>query len=557
VPVTMVTLEEPAFARRWGTSTPTGRRWNPRRLIGAALGGVLMGMAFPPMGWWWAAPAGVALLVLSVSGARLKLRQAAVLGAWSGSAFALSTVNWLSTVAPEALIGVVAYFAVWWALMLVGMSLVLRHRRGLMLIPWVWVLVEWLRSLFPFGGFPWARLGFAAVEGPWQWLIPYLGVYGLSFVQALLGACLAGVLITGARQPRAAVAAVGGVTLALAIPGPWLDATRSSDRRDDSPNDIAVAVIQGGPQMPAASRSQRRTVLEAHARVTRDMAALSAEPLDLVIWPENATDIDPLEDDWARRTVDAAVDAVAAPVVVGALTEAPDGTGRRLNQAILWRPGSGPGPTYTKSRLVPFGEYVPLRSVLAPVVPSRGRLPRDLLAVEGPPTLDVGPVDAGVLLCYEVAFDDKVQEAVRGGAGLLLVPSNNATYTGSSQPLQQLAIERFRAVETARAVLVASTTGVSAIISPDGEIVASLADGSSGWLSGRVGIGEGLTPAVRFGATIGLVLAAGGAWAILLSLLASPVAVPMTRTRGRDCHSWSLAQHRLEDAQQSRPVDLA
>lgn len=531
MPVTVVTLRAPAFASSRRPSTSPGRDRLAPRLAGALVGGALTATAFPATAWWWAAPAGVAVLVLTVSGARLHLRRAAFLGAVAGSAFALSTVNWLSTVAPEALVGVVAYFAVWWALLLACLSIVLRRHGGLLLVPMVWVLVEWLRSGFPFGGFPWARLGFAALDGPWGWLIPYLGVYGLSFVLAAVGACLAGVLLRGRRQGGPAVVAAGAALAVLAAAGPWLDRVGASGRQHDAPTELLVAVVQGGPQQPGASPSQPRAVLEAHARVTGELAARSTEQLDLVVWPENAADIDPLQDEWAGQAVQDAVDEVGAPVVVGAVVESPDGTGRVLNQAILWQPGSGPGSAYTKSRLVPFGEYVPFRSVLASIVPSLARVPRDMVPVEASPTLDVGPVRAGVLLCYEVAFDDKVQAAVREGAGLLLVPSNNATYSGSSQPLQQLAIERFRALETARAVLVASTTGVSALISPYGEVMDRLEDGDSGWLSGRVPVSEGATPAVSFGAAIGGVLAAGGAVAILLSALRPATGARPTRHR--------------------------
>ena len=476
-------------------------------------------MAFPATAWWWTAPAGVAVLILTVSGPRVGLPRSTALGALAGSAFALTSVNWLAAVAPEALAGVVVYFAAWWALLLGGLCVVLRRRAGLILVPLVWVLVELLRSSWPFGGFPWARLGFAAVDSPWQWMIPYLGVYGLSAVLVAAGTCLAAVLPVGVRLPIPAVAAAGVVVALLAIPDAWDEKSITPGSRAASSDTLLVAVIQGGPQLPGPAAQERQAVLESHARVTRELAAASTEVPDLVVWPENAADIDPLQDDRARRTVESAVAAVGAPVVVGALTESPPGSGRLLNQAIVWRPGSGPGPAYSKSRLVPFGEYVPLRSLLATAIPSLARVPRDMVAGEGSPTLDTGPVEVGVLICYEVAFDDKAREAVREGAGLIVVPSNNATYAGTAQPLQQLAIERFRALETGRAVLVASTTGVSAIVLPDGEVQGSLEDGRSGWVSGRVPVGEGMTPAVRFGGAIGGFLAAGGALAVLLAPL--------------------------------------
>lgn len=517
MPVTTVTLTRPAFPSSRPASTARAPRRALPRLVGALFGGFLTATAFPATSWWWMAPVGVAALVLSVSGSRVRLPQAAALGGVAGSAFAVASVGWLAAVAPEALAGVVVYFAVWSSLLLAGMSIVLQRRAGLVLVPLVWVTVEWLRASWPFGGFPWARLGFAAVDSPWEWLIPNVGVYGLSAVLVAAGSCLAALLLASMRRTAApALAAAGVVVVALALPDAWHHGDPPADPSAGSSGSLLVAVIQGGPRPSGPPGLERRAVLESHARVTRELAAESTEQLDLVVWPENAADIDPLQDDRARRTVESAVAAVGAPVVVGALTESPLGEGRMLNQAIVWRPGSGPGPAYTKSRLVPFGEYVPFRSMLAAAVPSLSRVPRDMVPGDGPPTLDTGPVLAGVLICYEVAFDDKVRESVKTGGGLLLVPSNNATYEGTAQPLQQLAIERFRALETRRTVLVASTTGVSAIISPDGAIVGSVDEGRSGWVTARVAVREDMTPAVRFGAVVGGLLAAGGALAVML-----------------------------------------
>jgi apolipoprotein N-acyltransferase len=157
---------------------------------------------------------------------------------------------------------------------------------------------------------------------------------------------------------------------------------------------------------------------------------------------------------------------------------------------------------------------------------------------QGPPILDVGPVRAGVLICYEVAFDDVAREAVQGGAQLLLVPSNNATYVGTAQPLQQLGIERFRALEARRAVLVASTTGVSAMIEPDGAVVRSIGDGGSGWLLGRVPLSEEITPAIRFGGVVGVLVAVLTALAVLVT------ARPRSRKASRPTRGATRRTHR-------------
>jgi apolipoprotein N-acyltransferase len=120
--------------------------------------------------------------------------------------------------------------------------------------------------------------------------------------------------------------------------------------------------------------------------------------------------------------------------------------------------------------------------------------------------LQVGSISLGVLICFEVAFDDRVRDVINAGATILAVPSNNATYQGTAQPGQQLEIARFRALETGRAVLVASTTGVSAIVDRQGDVTASLEDGGAGVLVGSVTASTEVTAAVRWGGALGGVL---------------------------------------------------
>ena len=141
---------------------------------------------------------------------------------------------------------------------------------------------------------------------------------------------------------------------------------------------------------------------------------------------------------------------------------------------------------------------------------------RDFLPGDDGLVLTSDRAKVGILICYEVAFDGAVRDAVLAGANVLAVPSNNATYSGTAQPMQQLAIARFRALETSRSVLVASTTGVSAIIGPDGTVLDSVADGQAGWRQRDVPVATDVTVAVRFGGQLGAALAAVG----LLSIVA-------------------------------------
>src|SRR5262249_50061896 len=147
-----------------------------------------------------------------------------------------------------------------------------------------------------------------------------------------------------------------------------------------------------------------------------------------------------------------AVDAVGVPVLVGAVINAnPEGT-NVLNRLIVWTPstypgGGGMGATYDKTHLVPFGEYLPFRGVLTKMIKRFNMIPRDFVPGHGRGDLTLGGVPVAAVICFEVAYDDVVRDAVNGGGQVLLVPSNNASYMGTGQTYQQLAIARLRAVE--------------------------------------------------------------------------------------------------------------
>ncbi len=120
---------------------------------------------------------------------------------------------------------------------------------------------------------------------------------------------------------------------------------------------------------------------------------------------------------------------------------------------------------------MPFGEYIPLRSLLAPRIPALHQIPSDMVRGTRPGVLRVGPATAGVLMCFEVAYDGLLRGLVDDGADVIVVPTNNATYTGTGQIEQQFAMSRLRAIETGRYVVVASTNGISGIVAPDGRVV--------------------------------------------------------------------------------------
>jgi apolipoprotein N-acyltransferase len=299
----------------------------------------------------------------------------------------------------------------------------------------------------------------------------------VTFLTALVGGLLAyAVLRTplparlrpapgGTGRPRAAALAVTGA-LAIGAVGPLIPLPT-----DGRP--VTVAVIQGNvPRLGLDFNSQRRAVLDNHVRRTHELAdqvrrGQVARP-ELVIWPENSSDLDPYTDPQARALIDGAVKDIGVPVLVGAVIDAADGE-HVENRGIVWDPGTGPGDYYVKRHPVPFGEYLPFRAVLTKLITRFERIPRDFAKGQRPGLMRLGPARIGDVICFEVAYDGLLRDVA--DAELLVVQTNNATYGRTSLPPQQVAMSRLRAVEHGRSVLVAATSGISAIVAPDGRMI--------------------------------------------------------------------------------------
>jgi apolipoprotein N-acyltransferase len=217
---------------------------------------------------------------------------------------------------------------------------------------------------------------------------------------------------------------------------------------------------------------------------------------ELVIWPENSSDIDPLRNPDARAVIDRAARAIRAPILVGAVLQGSGG--RPTNTAIVWDPWTGPGEEHDKRRLQPFGEYMPYREFFRLFNPYVDRA-SNFVAGAGDGAVDLGPARVGVATCYEVVFDDLVRDSVRSGAQLLAVPTNNATFGFTEMTYQQQAISRVRAVEHGRVVLVAATSGVSAVIAPDGTVEQHTTLFTPAALVAEVPLRSGTTLATRLG----------------------------------------------------------
>jgi apolipoprotein N-acyltransferase len=336
-----------------------------------------------------------------------------------------------------------------------------------------WVLEEALRDRLPFGGFPWGRLAFSQASSPLRWFAALGGAPLVTFVVAVAGAGLAGAAF--AVRPLRIRAAGSGLAVLVAVPLLGLAlAWPLRPPADNAGRTEKIAVIQGGlPDLALQFESRAEQVLDNHVRETMKLAqridaGTVARP-DLVLWPENASDVDPFQVPGAYQKIDDAVKAVGAPVLVGAILQGPGPTHRR-NVGILWSPTSGPGATYTKRHPVPFAEYIPLRSIADWVSADAKTVTQDMVAGHGNGLLRGANVPIGDVICFEVAYDDLVRSSVAAGAQLLVVQTNNATFGHTAETYQQLAMSQLRAVETGRAVVQVATTGKSAVIGPDGTI---------------------------------------------------------------------------------------
>jgi apolipoprotein N-acyltransferase len=522
---------------RWGSAAL--RSWPAAAAIG---GGLLLTTAFPPRNFWPAAPAAVALITLAIWGAGADgppgaarphpLRTGAAVGFLAGAAFFVVLLFWLHVIGPDAWLILAAAETLYFAALGLCIAAVRKLPAAPLWAACLWVAEEAVRSRFPLGGFTWGRLAFSQSASPFTRYASLGGAPLLSFAVALTGSLAAAIILwiwPERRRPgvvtllaaTAGLAALVAGGLAIQLPGP-----------DGST--ITAAVIQGDvPRLGLGFLGQRATVLHNHVNAMHKLAALvraGRQPApDLVVLPENSSDIDPYRDPGAYALINSAVRDVGAPTLVGAETFTRDGQYLE-NRGIVWSPGTGPGAYYIKRHPVPFGEYVPLRSVLGKYIKRFRLVPYDQIPGHRPGVLRLGKTTVGDVICFEVAYDSIVSDAVTHGGQVIVVQTNNADYGTTDQPAQQLAVSRLRAVEHARPVLIAATSGISAIITADGRVLAQSKQFTQAILVRQVRSSGALTIADRLGEIPEWILTAAGTCAAVFGII---VFAAPDRTRRR------------------------
>ncbi|MGW3288111.1 apolipoprotein N-acyltransferase [Streptomyces sp. NPDC001002] len=489
----------------------------------AALSGVLLYVSFPPRTLWWLALPAFAGFAWVLRGRGLKA--AFGLGYLFGLGFLLPLLVWTGVeVGPGPWLALVAAEAVFVALVGVGVAAVSKLPGWPLWAAALWIAGEAARARVPFHGFPWGKIAFGQADGVFLPLAAVGGTPVLGFAVVLCGFGLYEAVRLGidgrrTRTVRRSAAAVALLSVAVPVVGALAARTLVSDKAEDGY--ATVAVIQGNvPRAGLEFNAQRRAVLDYHARETERLAAevkagKIAKP-DFVLWPENSSDVDPFANSDARAVIDKAAKAIGVPISVGGVVER---DGKLWNEQILWDPVKGPTDTYDKRQIQPFGEYLPMRSLIGAINSNWTSMVRqDFSRGTKPGVFDMAGTKVGLVTCYEAAFDWAVRSEVTDGAQIISVPSNNATFDRSEMTYQQLAMSRVRAVEHSRTVTVPVTSGVSAIIMPDGKITQKTGMFVADHLVQKVPLRSSETPATRLGILpeIALVLiAAGGVgWAI-------------------------------------------
>ena len=433
----------------------------PAALLLAAASAVLLWLALPPADLGAVGFVALVPLLWTLRGA--PPRRGALLGLAFGLVFYGLLLSWLIPVSilgwAALVLGVGAFLTLFGAVV----PVVWRDRapvRTALAVGAAWALLEWLRSVWPFGGWSWVGLGATQHDNPVTLPVAsVLGAVGLGLLVAAINALLLLAIVRAGGWRRSvlpAAAAVGAAVLPAVLPTP----------SPDGP-EIDVAVVQGNVPVEIGTASriiEDNLVAETHARVHRQLAG---DPPDLGVWPENALDRDPTSDAVIRPVVEGAIVRVGAPTLVGAITEADDG--RLLNENLLYTGEGRVVDRYAKNHLLPFGEYVPGRRFLD-WIPDVRRVRADLSPGTVPGRFRLGNLGFASIICFENAFPDLVRDFVTEEQGFLVVSTNNATFGISAAPAQHVVLSELRAVESGRWVVHAALSGISAIISPEGAV---------------------------------------------------------------------------------------
>lgn len=424
-----------------------------QQFAAATASGLLLTAALPPFGWWPLAFAGAALLALVVDD-QPRMRRAA-LAYVVAMAWLIPGIFWMSEFTAPGYVLAVLFES---ALVTIGIVLAPRGRCQLLALPASVVVGESLRASWPFGGVPVPTIAHTQVGGP---LAQVARIGGELLITALV--MVVGVAIVQASRrrwvPAAACAAAVVVVTAIGFVAP----------RGHATGPLSIAAVQGGgPRGTRAIDSDASVVFQRHLEASSEIE----RGVDVVLWPEDVVDVD---EDVVGTPEGQELSALARTLHTTLIAGIVEG-GQAENQASVfinfiqaWGPDGSPLERYEKNRRVPFGEFIPFRSIVEKLG-DVSAVPRDARIGHGPGLLHTPAGDLGVVISWEVFFSDRARDAIGHGGEVLLAPTNAASFSTTQMPALELGAARLRAIETGREVVQAAPTGFSAVISSTGHV---------------------------------------------------------------------------------------
>lgn len=484
-----------------------------RALVGST-GGAFIAISYPAFNFWPGIFIGYFLILASIR--LLGFFKAFFVGTLAGFAFFGILLKWLTTY-----LGLIPWFAgSMISALIFGLSaafaaVVWRYIATLNLrgaqpfviafaLGAIFTAREYVAGVFPYGGLPWARGGLSLVDtylAKWVYFVDVAGLTWLIvFITALFTIRFAKHQPNGIglyKRTRMLIPTAIAALLFVGTPAVVnLDASGTAGT-------MKVAAVQGNANAGLFAANPAGSILEKHLSVSKDlMASGKGEGLDLMVWPENSSDLDPnTMVEPGMKISQFVTEQLKAPLLFGTKTFRGEDF---YNEVDLWLPETGLADYYHKIRPVPFGEYVPDRDFYMGIAP-------DLISLIGW-DMSSGTRDGifdlpngtkvGSLICFEVAFDYLSHDLVKQGAQAIMIQTNSSDFGKSEQGVQQAAISRLRAIETGRTVVAVSTVGVSGIYAADGSVIAELESFKPGSMVEEIALRNEITPAVMYGGLV-------------------------------------------------------
>ena len=419
----------------------------------AAFAGVLFAFSFEPIGLWFLAPISYAIF-LKICHKGVNLYRSAFLFGFISSAITLWWAGKYVGLIPLALLALLH------GLFYLPLGFLGKYTTSIFWFIPALLAIEELRSFFPFSGFSWMRIAFSQADAPYASVI------------SIGGALLLSAWVLTISSMIATFRKILAFPLLLIVVSPLLlNNTYSSQEK------VSFIGIQGNtPSVGLTFNDRAEAVFNLHLTETRKVAVDAA---DVIIWPENAIDVDPFANTRVRTSIESLTSTLKTPLITGAITRQ---SGQLENVSLMYNESGEVVSYYSKQYLTPFGEYMPLRPLARLISPYVD----DVIDFKVGQRVDnhvVNGVNLAPVICYELLSDSLVHNAAKN-SDALVVQTNSATFANTSESTQQLNITRLRALENAREIASVSTIGISAHIGINGEILSRSEENIPTQLSG-------------------------------------------------------------------------